>query len=355
MSRVSLKKDFKDGEILYGNQVNTNNRAAELGINDNYERILNLETIKADVEDMTEALALKVNTSTFDEAISSLNTTKANVSLVNTKADKTEVALKSDKTYVDNQLATKANITYVDAELTVKADSSDVDAALLLKADKSDTYTKAETDTTIDTRVASGITGKADKTYVDTQLEAKANNSSLGSLSSLNTDNKSSAVAAINEINAKSDSAMKDIDELSITANSSNKMQASGIIDSNSSNVVRTWTGTKEEYDAIGTKNARTLYYITDDEEYVKFTDYATSDTGGVIKIGWYNFSVSDGRPIATPLSYANYQTANQNTFIGKGTLENVITGKDLTTKAYVDGLIGDIATALDTIQGEVI
>lgn len=35
--------------------------------------------------------------------------------------------------------------------------------------------------------------------------------------------------------------------------------------------------------------------------------------------------------------------------------LENVITGKDLTTKTYVDGLVGDIDTALDTINGEVI
>ena len=344
MSRVSLKKDFKDGEILYGGQVNTNNRAAELGINDNYEEILKLKDIKADVDDMTEALALKVNTSTFNEAIDSLNTTKANISLVNTKADKTALALKADKTYVDGQLATKANISYVDSELTKKADSSEIDTELLLKADKNDTYTKSETDTNIDNRVAASVTNKADKTYVDSQLATKASSSSLGDISSLNTDNKESVVAAINEINAKSDSAVKDIDNISITANTSNKLQASGVIDSNNSNVVKTWTGTKAEYDAIGTKNARTLYYITDDEEYVKFTDYATSNKAGVIRQGG-GFKVNEnGYPYVDVFNYTNYNTQSNNLCISKGTLENVLNAR-----------IGDIETALDAIQGEVI
>lgn len=317
MSRVSLKKDFKDGEILYGGQVNTNNKASELAINDNYEKILNLEAIKADVEDMTEALALKVSTSAFNEAIDSLNTTKANLSLVNTKADKTTLALKADKTYVDNQLETKANTTYVNSELSRKANISDVDTALLLKADKSDTYTKAETDTAISNGVVSGTTGKADKTYVDNQLATKADSSSLGNLSSLNTDNKTSAVAAINELNAKSEAAL-DIDNLSITENAANKLQASGVIDShNNSDVVKTWTGTKAEYDAIETKNSRTLYYINDDYEEPEIISHKTTSITSSSTNNQY------------PSAKAVYD--------------------------YVDSVVGNIATALDAIQEEVI
>ena len=41
--------------------------------------------------------------------------------------------------------------------------------------------------------------------------------------------------------------------------------------------------------------------------------------------------------------------------FISKGTLENVITGKELVNKTYVDDLVGDINSALDSINGEVI
>lgn len=89
---------------------------------------------------------------------------------------------------------------------------------------------------------------------------------------------------------------------------------------------------------------------------YVQNTDYATSSKGGVIKSGGYGLNVnSDGTVNCLSKSYQEYQALGNTSFIGKGTLENVITGKDLTTKSYVDGLVGDIATTLDEIQGEVI
>lgn len=84
-------------------------------------------------------------------------------------------------------------------------------------------------------------------------------------------------------------------------------------------------------------------------------TDYASSSTGGVIKIS-NNLDVStNGNVYCISRTYANYQNQNTETFISKGTLENVITGKDLTTKAYVDGLVGNINSVLDAINGEVI
>jgi hypothetical protein len=90
---------------------------------------------------------------------------------------------------------------------------------------------------------------------------------------------------------------------------------------------------------------------------YVKNTDYATNSTGGVIKYanGYATSITNDGKLYALVENYAEYTSGLNNAFISKGTLENVITGKDLTTKAYVDGLVGDINTALDTINGEVI
>jgi len=75
--------------------------------------------------------------------------------------------------------------------------------------------------------------------------------------------------------------------------------------------------------------------------DYVKNTDYATSSVGGVIRTG-YGISMSSGRPIANVRSYANYLNDSDNYFIGKGTLENVLNAR-----------IGDINTALDTINGE--
>ena len=55
-------------------------------------------------------------------------------------------------------------------------------------------------------------------------------------------------------------------DNLSITQNSSSNLQAVGIINQNATTTaIKTWTGTKAQYDAIVTKDNNTLYNITDD------------------------------------------------------------------------------------------
>jgi hypothetical protein len=128
---------------------------------------------------------------------------------------------------------------------------------------------------------------------------------------------------------------------------------------------------------------------------YLTDTDYATYNTGGVIKVG-NQVSMTNGTLTANKVSYSNYTSASDNIFVSKGTLENVITGKslvdssnvqsnyahtiilsqntttgDLTvgianyngttldygtiegvaTRTYVDSLVGDIQTLLDTLD----
>ena len=85
--------------------------------------------------------------------------------------------------------------------------------------------------------------------------------------------------------------------------------------------------------------------------DYVKNTDYATSSKGGVVKTGNRFTLNSSGITTCSTRTYAQYQTDADGSFIGKGTLENVITGKGLTTKSYVDGLVGDIQTLLDNLD----
>ena len=91
--------------------------------------------------------------------------------------------------------------------------------------------------------------------------------------------------------------------------------------------------------------------------DYVTPTDYAATDRAGVIKVSdEYGFNLnSTGNLYVKYYNYNTYLNKSENTAISKQTLENVITGKDLTTKAYVDSLIGDINTVLDSINGEVI
>lgn len=59
-----------------------------------------------------------------------------------------------------------------------------------------------------------------------------------------------------------------DTDGISITTNSSNSIQAVGVINQNNNNVaIKTWTGTKEEFDAL-VKDENTLYNVNDETEY---------------------------------------------------------------------------------------
>ena len=56
------------------------------------------------------------------------------------------------------------------------------------------------------------------------------------------------------------------IDNNSITKNTNDEIQTVGVIDQrNTANAIKTWTGTKAQYDAISTKDANTIYNITDD------------------------------------------------------------------------------------------
>lgn len=75
---------------------------------------------------------------------------------------------------------------------------------------------------------------------------------------------------------------------------------------------------------------------LTNDSGYVTNTDYANSSTGGVVKTGSYGFNIGGiGVPYPSTVTYANYSSLPDYYFIGKGTLENVLTGKGLTDSGW--------------------
>lgn len=66
------------------------------------------------------------------------------------------------------------------------------------------------------------------------------------------------------ELDAGGGGGSVDIDNLTITENASNKIQAVAVVNQNTG-VLKSWTGTAAEYDAIATKDPETEYIITDD------------------------------------------------------------------------------------------
>ena len=96
-----------------------------------------------------------------------------------------------------------------------------------------------------------------------------------------------------------------------------------------------------------------TLEAVITGKGLISDTDIATTSKNGVIRASdSYQTSVDTGGSFRTrTVAYSTYQTMSNNAFVGKGTLENVITGKDLTTKAYVDNIVGDIESILHTLN----
>lgn len=109
---------------------------------------------------------------------------------------------------------------------------------------------------------------------------------------------------------------------------------------------------------------------VVDLSNYVQFTDYASSRKAGVLKNG-LGFEVSNaGYLQVVTYSYSDYNILIHRYPISKGTLENVIAGKGLVSNTiiknansttagdvydvrYINSLIGDIGTILDSINGE--
>jgi hypothetical protein len=108
--------------------------------------------------------------------------------------------------------------------------------------------------------------------------------------------------------------------------------------------------GSARTYSQYSASNERliiskgTLENVITGKGLVSNTNYATAQTGGVIKQASGFLVNNNGEPYAQVISSEYYPQLSQYAFIGKGTLENVLTAK-----------IGDINTAIDSINGEVI
>ena len=73
---------------------------------------------------------------------------------------------------------------------------------------------------------------------------------------------------------------------------------------------------------------------LTNDDGFITATNYASTSAGGTIKTnnGYATDITSAGSLKAQTKTYNDYNNADNGTFVGKGTLENVLTGKGYTT-----------------------
>lgn len=90
-------------------------------------------------------------------------------------------------------------------------------------------------------------------------------------------------------------------------------------------------------------------------KDYVKNTNYATASKGGVSKVSdYYGLQIiSDGSLAGKTKTYSEYNLSSAPTLISKGTLENVIKGKELVDKPYVDNNLSKVENKVIDTRNE--
>lgn len=92
-------------------------------------------------------------------------------------------------------------------------------------------------------------------------------------------------------------------DNLSITENANNQLQTVGVIDQNdTTQAIKTWTGTLAEYNAIVTKDPDTLYNITDD------TDFTLTLLETLYPVGSIYITTASTCPLSTLISGSTWE-----------------------------------------------
>ena len=96
MGRILPKTDYRDGDILYGSDLNASNATIKAGVDDNYDLIMGLTRDKVDNDTFNEALALKADTTYVDNELAG----KVNTSTYTQKINEIETNLQEN--YVNN-------------------------------------------------------------------------------------------------------------------------------------------------------------------------------------------------------------------------------------------------------------
>ena len=99
-----------------------------------------------------------------------------------------------------------------------------------------------------------------------------------------------------------------EVDNQSVTLNSSDQIQAIGVIDQKTSSANKIWTGTKAEYDAIATKDPNTTYRTIDENETVYQNSYRIGQVlPSILPISDYGLHLLDGAVIDSTGIYSSF------------------------------------------------
>ena len=335
----------------------------QVGLMDNNLSSLNneVDSISSDIDTINETLTNKVNQTDFNNLQTQVTTNTNNISANtrNIQANTTNITTLTN--IVDAQSATITSMTALiednsDDIETLQTDVSSINTTLSNKVDTS-TFNvldaQVQTNTTaiankqdtlvsgtnIKTINSQSLLGSGDITITGGQAtDVQINGTSITSNNTANIETNSTYNASTNKI-----ATMNDLP--SVPTKTSDLTNDSGFI-TNTVNDLTNYTltsnlatvATTGDYSDLSNKPTipTATSQLTNDSGYVTNTDYASASTGGVVKTGSYGFNIGGlGVPYPSTVTYANYPSLPDYYFIGKGTLENVLTGKGLTDSGW--------------------
>lgn len=180
-----------------------------------------------------------------------------------------DTSLQTQITGLSNALATEqGKITSIEGKIPTNASTSNLlsTASDLLNATQDVRADFAEADSELQTQ----ITGQA-TVLAEIQDDVMANMTEIADLKTSKQDKLTAGeniTIENNVISSTGGGTVINLDNISITKNTDDNIQTIGVIDqNNTSKAIKTWTGTKEEFDAL-VKDENTLYNVNDEAEY---------------------------------------------------------------------------------------
>lgn len=124
-----------------------------------------------------------------------------------------------------------------------------------------------------------------------------------------------------------------DIDNSSITLNDSDEIQAVGLVEQRANTTIKEWVGTKAQYDSIATKDADTIYNITDD------VASTTSLLEALYPVGSIYISTNATCPLSTLISGSSWVLVSSGRVLQGADLDHVA---GTTIEAGLPNITGD-------------
>ena len=278
----------------------------------------NIEEIETSIDTINDTLTNKVNTNDFNTLQTQVtnNTNNIGTNTTNIQTNTNNITTLQNIVDAQSQSITSATELIEDNSDNIETLQTDVTTINTSLNNKVDTSTFNVLDAQVQTNTTA-IAGKQDALVSGTNIKTINNQSLLGSGDITITGGQATDVQ---------------INGTSITSNNTANIQTFSTYNANTNKIA-----TMNDLPVIPTN----VSAFTNDAGYITATDYATENTGGTIKIsGYFNTAIgTSGTMYCNESTYAGYQSKDNRTFISKGTLENVITGKGLVASSTLSAV----------------